>query len=353
MSSPALSTRSTQASRGPPGRPAGERRPGRHRHRDRARGPADAGAGRHRRERRAPPHRHRPRLRPGLAVLGAQRLHARLRRAAPARRPARRRPRPAPDVRDRPERLHPRSRCSAASPRPRPSWSSPAPCRASGAAMAAPSVLALLTTSAPDEAARNRALALFGAVSSAGASIGLLLGGVVTDLGSWRWTLFINVPIGLAVLLLARRFVDRDPAAPRPLRRRRRGHRDPRRGRDRLVADRHARSTAGCRCAPSPASSSASACSLVLGRTEVRAPAPADPAAPGPQPPPGRRPGRDGAGRSARTCRCSSWSCSTTSGCSASARSPPAWPSCPFSLARLRDVAGHPVADRAGSARGR
>ncbi len=83
-----------------------------------------------------------------------------------------------------------------------------------GAAMAAPSVLALLTTSAPDEAARNRALALFGAVSSAGASIGLLLGGVVTDLGSWRWTLFINVPIGLAVLLLAPRFVKETPRRP-------------------------------------------------------------------------------------------------------------------------------------------
>jgi EmrB/QacA subfamily drug resistance transporter len=83
-----------------------------------------------------------------------------------------------------------------------------------GAAMAAPSVLALLTTSAPDEAARNRALALFGAVSSAGASIGLILGGVVTDLGSWRWTLFINVPIGLAVLLLARRFVTETPRRP-------------------------------------------------------------------------------------------------------------------------------------------
>jgi EmrB/QacA subfamily drug resistance transporter len=83
-----------------------------------------------------------------------------------------------------------------------------------GAAMAAPSVLALLTTSAPDETARNRALALFGAVSSAGASIGLLLGGVVTDLGSWRWTLFINVPIGLAVLLLARRFVTETPRRP-------------------------------------------------------------------------------------------------------------------------------------------
>jgi EmrB/QacA subfamily drug resistance transporter len=80
-----------------------------------------------------------------------------------------------------------------------------------GAAMAAPSVLALLTTSAPDEAARNRALALFGAVSSAGASIGLLLGGIVTDLGSWRWTLFINVPIGIAVLVSARRYVTETP----------------------------------------------------------------------------------------------------------------------------------------------
>jgi EmrB/QacA subfamily drug resistance transporter len=83
-----------------------------------------------------------------------------------------------------------------------------------GAAMASPGVLALLTTSAPDEAARNRALALFGAVTSGGLSLGLILGGVVTDLGSWRWTLFINVPIGLAVLLLTRRFVDE--TAPRP-----------------------------------------------------------------------------------------------------------------------------------------
>lgn len=83
-----------------------------------------------------------------------------------------------------------------------------------GAALAAPGVLALLTTSAPDEAARNRGLALFAAVSSGGASLGLLLGGVVTDLGSWRWTLFINVPIGVAVLLLARRFVTETPRRP-------------------------------------------------------------------------------------------------------------------------------------------
>jgi EmrB/QacA subfamily drug resistance transporter len=80
-----------------------------------------------------------------------------------------------------------------------------------GAAMAAPSVLALLTTSARDDAERNRALALFGAVSSGGASIGLLLGGLLTDVASWRWTLFINVPIGIAVLVLAPMFVTETP----------------------------------------------------------------------------------------------------------------------------------------------
>lgn len=83
-----------------------------------------------------------------------------------------------------------------------------------GAAMAAPGVLALLTTSAPDQAARNRALALFGAVSSGGMSIGLLLGGFLTDVGSWRWTMFINVPIGLAVLALTRRFLDETARRP-------------------------------------------------------------------------------------------------------------------------------------------
>src|SRR6478609_2238566 len=104
--------------------------------------------------------------------------------------------------------VRPRSRGSSTPTR---SPSAGCSCSADASATSAPSVLALLTTSAPDEAARNRALALFGAVSSAGASIGLLLGGVVTDLGSWRWTLFINVPIGLAVLLLARRFVTETP----------------------------------------------------------------------------------------------------------------------------------------------
>jgi EmrB/QacA subfamily drug resistance transporter len=83
-----------------------------------------------------------------------------------------------------------------------------------GAALAAPSVLALLTTSAPDEAARSRALALFTAISSGGGALGLILGGILTDLISWRWTLFINVPIGLAVLATVRRYVTETPRRP-------------------------------------------------------------------------------------------------------------------------------------------
>ncbi|MGA9101505.1 MFS transporter [Aeromicrobium sp.] len=76
-----------------------------------------------------------------------------------------------------------------------------------GAAIAAPSVLALITAGAPDEATRNRGLALFSAVSSAGASIGLILGGALTGFASWRWALIINVPIGIMAVVLIRRFV--------------------------------------------------------------------------------------------------------------------------------------------------
>ena len=83
-----------------------------------------------------------------------------------------------------------------------------------GAALTAPGVLALVTTSTRDEAARHRALALFSAVSVGGGTLGLVLGGLVTEYGSWRWTLFINIPIGIAVLALARRFVTETPRRP-------------------------------------------------------------------------------------------------------------------------------------------
>ena len=69
-----------------------------------------------------------------------------------------------------------------------------------GSALAAPSVLALITILARDEAEKNRGLALFIAVSSIGASAGLVLGGALTAFISWRWSLLINVPIGMLAL---------------------------------------------------------------------------------------------------------------------------------------------------------
>lgn len=76
-----------------------------------------------------------------------------------------------------------------------------------GAAVAAPSVLALIATMAKDEAARSRGLAWFTAISAVGSSVGLILGGLLTDLASWRWGLLINVPIGAAVIVLVIRLV--------------------------------------------------------------------------------------------------------------------------------------------------
>src|SRR6185295_17548230 len=74
-----------------------------------------------------------------------------------------------------------------------------------GAAIAAPSTLALLTTSFREGEERSRALALYAAASAAGGSLGLVLGGMLTDWVSWRWGLFINVPIGLAMMYAAPR----------------------------------------------------------------------------------------------------------------------------------------------------
>jgi len=69
-----------------------------------------------------------------------------------------------------------------------------------GSALAAPSVLALISILARDQREKNRGLSLFIAVSSMGASVGLILGGALTEFISWRWSLLINIPIGIIAL---------------------------------------------------------------------------------------------------------------------------------------------------------
>jgi EmrB/QacA subfamily drug resistance transporter len=71
-----------------------------------------------------------------------------------------------------------------------------------GAAVASPTALSLITTTFPAGPPRNRAFAVYAAMSGAGLAVGLLLGGALTEI-SWRWTFFINVPIGIAVAVLA------------------------------------------------------------------------------------------------------------------------------------------------------
>jgi EmrB/QacA subfamily drug resistance transporter len=73
-----------------------------------------------------------------------------------------------------------------------------------GGALAAPNALALITTTFPAGKERNRAMGVFAAMSGAGAAIGLILGGALTEI-DWRWNFFINLPIGLVVAVLALR----------------------------------------------------------------------------------------------------------------------------------------------------
>src|SRR5215475_13128167 len=72
-----------------------------------------------------------------------------------------------------------------------------------GGAIATPAVLAVIVSSFPEGRERVRALSIFSAVAMGGASLGLVLGGVITQWASWRWVFFVNVPVGAAVITLA------------------------------------------------------------------------------------------------------------------------------------------------------
>ncbi|MDR6986497.1 EmrB/QacA subfamily drug resistance transporter [Paenarthrobacter nitroguajacolicus] len=74
-------------------------------------------------------------------------------------------------------------------------------------AFAIPATLALLVQTFPEPGERSQAISIYSAVIGAGGSVGIIVGGVFTDLLSWRWGLLINVPIGIVVLLLSPRFL--------------------------------------------------------------------------------------------------------------------------------------------------
>ena len=76
-----------------------------------------------------------------------------------------------------------------------------------GGALLAPAGLSLLMTTFREGRERNTALGIWGAASGSGAAVGVLLGGVLTSLLDWPWIFYINVPVGLAIVLLAPRYL--------------------------------------------------------------------------------------------------------------------------------------------------
>ncbi len=80
-------------------------------------------------------------------------------------------------------------------------------------AILAPSVFSIVSVTFEEGSERNRALGVLGAIAGSGAAIGVLLGGVLTEYAGWEWIFFVNVPIGLAALLVVPRVV-RESRAP-------------------------------------------------------------------------------------------------------------------------------------------
>ena len=80
-----------------------------------------------------------------------------------------------------------------------------------GGALASAVVLGMIVMMFPEPREQAKAIGVYGFVASAGGSIGLLAGGVLTDAINWHWIFFINVPIGIATAVLAIRLVEARP----------------------------------------------------------------------------------------------------------------------------------------------
>jgi EmrB/QacA subfamily drug resistance transporter len=85
-------------------------------------------------------------------------------------------------------------------------------CQGGFAAVMAPSALSILTNTFADPRDRGKAFAVFGAIAAAGGAVGLLLGGVLTEYLSWRWTLYVNLLFAGAALAGAAALLTREPA---------------------------------------------------------------------------------------------------------------------------------------------
>jgi EmrB/QacA subfamily drug resistance transporter len=83
-----------------------------------------------------------------------------------------------------------------------------------GGAFAAPTSLSLIAVTFPEGRPRNRAMGVYAAMSISGAAVGLIAGGLLTSYANWRWVFFVNVPIGLAVALLAPRVLGESERRP-------------------------------------------------------------------------------------------------------------------------------------------
>src|SRR5207302_10687556 len=85
-----------------------------------------------------------------------------------------------------------------------------------GGALVSPAALSIITTTFAEGRDRTRALGVWSAIAAGGAAVGLLLGGILTDVLSWRWNFFVNVPVGAIALALAFRYVPESHAERRP-----------------------------------------------------------------------------------------------------------------------------------------
>ena len=76
-----------------------------------------------------------------------------------------------------------------------------------GAALVSPAALSIVTTTFAEGQERTKAMGVWSAIAAGGGAVGLLLGGVLTDLFSWPWIFFVNLPVGIAAFALSLKYV--------------------------------------------------------------------------------------------------------------------------------------------------